>query len=158
VLDATSALLGVCTKKTYDGEPAMQLESFAYGSPPLESLLNVVYEHRDGCAVLSTRSLLKSAYEAVCKGVFPPRIASSVQSALARGMAQIAIDAAHERGSKAVYLSGGVVYNAAIRSVLEDTITGAGLFYVYNPQYPLGDGCISYGQCVYASFSLQDGA
>jgi hydrogenase maturation protein HypF len=157
VLDATSALLGVCTKKTYDGEPAMQLESFAYGSPPPPSLFNVVYEHRDGCAILSTRSLLKNAYEAVCKGVSLPQIASSVQSDLARGMARIAIDAAHERGSTAVYLSGGVFYNAAIRSALEDAITNAGLSYVYNPQYPLGDGCISYGQCVYASLSLREG-
>src|SRR5208337_1478145 len=30
VLDAVSALLGVCYRRTYEGEPAMKLESFAF--------------------------------------------------------------------------------------------------------------------------------
>jgi len=49
-----------------------------------------------------------------------------------------------------VALSGGVAYNTAIRGTIREEIEKAGLTLVMNREYPLGDGCISYGQCVWA--------
>jgi len=148
VLDAASALLGVCTHKTHDGEPAMQLETHAYGARYQD--FNLVFSRKNGCTEFSTRSLLEQAYAMSCSGAPSSHIAASVQHALASGLSCIAIDAAHESGAASVYLSGGVLYNAAIRQSIVDEITGSGLQCVLNKQYPLGDGCISYGQCVYA--------
>ena len=148
VLDCASALLGVCTHKTYDGEPAMQLETHAYGAKHQD--LDLVFSRKGGITEFSTRSLISQAYALSCSGVSSSQIAASVQQSLASGISRIAIDAAHESGAVSVYLSGGVLYNAAIRCRIVDEVTGSGLKCVMNKQYPLGDGCISYGQCVYA--------
>ena len=57
--------------------------------------------------------------------------------------------AAEERGIPRVALSGGVAYNRAIRETVAGEVQAAGLEVVMNREYPLGDGCISFGQVVY---------
>ncbi|HQD25356.1 MULTISPECIES: carbamoyltransferase HypF [Methanoculleus] len=148
VLDAAAALLGICRERTYDGEPAMKLEARAYAGKPS------VWEHnilrgKDGCEVLSTRSILAEAYRRFGAGERVEDIAASIQYNLARGVAAMAVNAAEERGIPRVALSGGVAYNRAIRETIRAEILAAGLEFVMNRDYPLGDGCISFGQVVY---------
>ena len=59
VLDAVSSLLGICRKRTYDGEPAMKLESAAYLGKAEQWDLSFLTS--GGCEVLSTRSLCMEA-------------------------------------------------------------------------------------------------
>jgi hydrogenase maturation protein HypF len=155
VLDAVSALLGVCTHKTYDGEPAMQLETHAYGSRYQD--LELQFSRKGECTELLTSSLLDQAYTMSRSGTSSPCIAASMQHALSSGISRIAIEAAHEAGVTSVYLSGGVFYNATIRGRVINEIRHSGLECVLNQQYPLGDGCISYGQCVYAGLLRKEG-
>ncbi|MDR2855166.1 MAG: carbamoyltransferase HypF [Methanomicrobiales archaeon] len=155
VLDAVSALLGVCTHKTYDGEPAMRLETHAYGARYQD--LELQFSKKGKCTELLTSSLLNQAYTMSRSGISSPSIAASVQHALASGISHIATLAAHQDGATSVYLSGGVFYNAAIREGVIRELTHAGLECVLNQQYPLGDGCISYGQCVYAGLLGKEG-
>ena len=82
-------------------------------------------------------------------------IAASFQFNLARGIAGIAIHAAFEKDIPIVALSGGVAYNRAIRETIRNLVTGSGLEFRMNPEYPLGDGCISYGQCIYAGLTAR---
>ncbi len=77
-------------------------------------------------------------------------IAASFQSNLARGIAQLAMHAADREGMKKIALSGGVAYNHAIRETIRKEITAHSCECVINADYPLGDGCVSFGQCVYA--------
>jgi hydrogenase maturation protein HypF len=67
----------------------------------------------------------------------------------------LAIRAAEREGMQAVAISGGVAINHAIRETIQDEVIKAGLTCVINAGYPLGDGCVSYGQCVYAGKLLQ---
>jgi hydrogenase maturation protein HypF len=60
-------------------------------------------------------------------------------------------DAAREHGYETVALSGGVAYNEAIRTKIQRELDSYGLTVLIPSSYPLGDGCISYGQCRYAS-------
>ena len=148
VLDAASALLGICRERTYDGEPAMKLESAAYAGRP--AAWDLEYRRGDdGCEVLSTRSLIAEAYRRSAAGERVGNIAASFQYNLARGVAAMAIRAAEERGIPRVALSGGVAYNRAIRETIQSGIQAAGLDFIINRDYPLGDGCISFGQVVY---------
>jgi hydrogenase maturation protein HypF len=48
-----------------------------------------------------------------------------------------------------------VAYNRAIRETIRKEITDAGLTLLMNPEYPLGDGCISFGQCVWAGTKVR---
>lgn len=154
VLDAASALLGICRERTYDGEPAMKLESAAAEGTAADWDLSFA---RDGpCEVLKTTELLRTAARARAAGGKAADIAASVQRNLARGVAAIAVHAAEERGIRTVALSGGVAYNAAIRETIRSCVEKAGLSFVASREYPLGDGCISYGQCVWAGAMLRE--
>jgi hydrogenase maturation protein HypF len=154
VLDAVSALLGICAEKTYDGEPAMKLESAAIGGRIAEWDLPFC---RDAFSkVLSTRELMRRALREY-KGTRPgdlqhiSDIAASFQYNLARGIASLAIHAANDFDIHLVALSGGVAYNRMIRETIIDQVHHAGLELLINAEYPLGDGCISFGQCRYAA-------
>ncbi|HOI58240.1 MAG: carbamoyltransferase HypF [Methanoculleus sp.] len=147
VLDAAAALLGICRERTYDGEPAMKLESAACAGRA--SAWDLEFLRDGGCEVLSTRSLIAEAYRRAAAGERVNDIAASVQYNLARGVAAMAVRAAEERGIPRVALSGGVAYNRAIREAIVGEVRAAGLEVVMNREYPLGDGCISFGQVVY---------
>ncbi|NLA39180.1 MAG: carbamoyltransferase HypF, partial [Methanomicrobiales archaeon] len=147
VLDAAAALLGICRERTYDGEPAMKLESAAYAGRA--SAWDLEFLHGGGCEILSTRSILSEAYRRSAAGEQAGEIAASVQYNIARGIAAMAIRAAEERGIPRVALSGGVAYNRAIRETIMGEVRAAGLEIIMNREYPLGDGCISFGQVVY---------
>ena len=152
VLDAASALLGCCRERTYDGEPAMKLESEAAGGNA--ETWELTYSTQDGCEVMSSRALMATALEKVLAAPGDRQairnIAASFQYNLARGIARMAVRAAVRDGMKTVALSGGVAYNHAIRTTIESGIASQGLACITNREYPLGDGCVSYGQCVYA--------
>lgn len=158
VLDAASALLGICRERTYDGEPAMKLESAAAGSEP--EPWDLAFSTLDGCEILSTRALMRTAFAKMeAAGTEDRRrvnaIASSFQFNLARGIAAMAIRTAERVGMKNIALSGGVAYNHAIRETIRQEIVKSGLSCVINADYPLGDGCVSFGQVVYAGAVLK---
>jgi len=157
VLDAASALLGICRERTYDGEPAMKLESAAAQGTP--EAWELAFSTRDGCETLSSRALMATALGKLLSSSSNDRqrvrdIAASFQYNLARGIARMAIQAAEQDGMKTIALSGGVAYNHAIRSTIEREIAAQGLVCLTSRDYPLGDGCVSFGQCVYAGLLL----
>jgi hydrogenase maturation protein HypF len=161
VLDAASALLGFCRERTYDGEPAMKLESAAANGRP--EPWELVFSNRGGVQTLSSRALMEAACARLADA--PPDdhrvvqdIAASFQYNLARGIAALAVHAAGKNGLKAVALSGGVAYNHAIRETIREEIASASLACLINTEYPLGDGCVSFGQCVYAGALLRQRA
>jgi hydrogenase maturation protein HypF len=153
LLDAASALLGICRERTYDGEPAMKLESAAAGG--CAEAWELSFSTHGGCEMLSGRSLLENAFvrmEAAREGDLRAvrDIAASFQYNLARGIAHLALHAAERGGLKKIALSGGVAYNHAIREIIRTEIISDNRTCVLNADYPLGDGCVSFGQCVYA--------
>jgi hydrogenase maturation protein HypF len=153
VLDAVSALLNICRKKTYDGEPAMRLESAAYGTNPEKWEIPV--NSSDGTMILDTVSLLKTARIKYLKNPDNNdnirRIAASFQYNLARGVAMIACDSALSLDISRIALSGGVSYNEIIRETIRNEVNDKGFEFVINYDLPQGDGCISFGQCVFGS-------
>jgi len=96
-----------------------------------------------------TRSLIVEAYRRAAASEQREDVATSVHYNLARGVAAMAVRVAEERGIPRVALSGGVAYNRAIRETVFGEVRAAGLEVVMNREYPLGDGCISFGQVVY---------
>lgn len=157
VLDAASALLGICSKRTYDGEPAMRLEAAASVGRAVE--WDLVITEKNGQQVLSTSCLMEEAFsrylplkaeshEIQRRAVAD--IAASFQFNLARGIARMAVSAAEEHGIRQTALSGGVCYNHMIRSTICEELKKAGIEPIINAEYPLGDGCISFGQAIIA--------
>lgn len=147
VLDAASALLNICRERTYDGEPAMKLESAGINGKC--EAWDLEFTSDDSGVVLSTRRLLQTAFEKA-EYMNTADLAASFQYNLAKGIAHMAISAAEKYGYENVALSGGVAYNHNIRTTIVEEIKKHDLQPVINVELPLGDGCISFGQCVYA--------
>ena len=142
-LDAVSVLTGTCGERTYEGEPAMKLESAAGRVEPLE--IDIPYD-RSGDIIRLDQSRLLYRLIQLRGSASPAELASTAQTALAGGMAQIALEVARNEGIEAVGLSGGVAYNDEISREVEKTVSGSGLDFVTNTEVPPGDGGVALGQ------------
>jgi len=147
VLDAVSAALGICQKRTYDGEPAMTLEAVArYGYPDVQLPLEIsTYRDRP---ILDTRPVLAEILQAKKHGQSTKNIAASAQVTIARGIATIAAEAAEAIGTSNIGLSGGVAYNKAIVTTVNEVCNTRELVLFTNTKVPRGDGGISFGQAI----------
>lgn len=148
VLDAVAAILGVCYERTYEGEPAMKLESAALkGKDVLKmnpitkgEILNTtemvlqIFENRKSCAVAD--------------------LAFSAHVYLAKGLAMLAVEKALENDVKVVGFSGGVACNEIFVGIMQKTVEAAGLHFIVHEAVPPGDGGVSFGQAVFGGFFL----
>ncbi len=149
VLDAISAVLGVCRKRTYEGEPAMKLEAFAFqGRGTIDMPLE--YATEGNREVLLVRPIIRACLEYIKEGRKKQDIAASAQKALARGMAELAVRKAQEGGEKKIALSGGVFYNQAIFEEFERVLKENRLELFTNEKVARGDNGLSLGQAYLA--------
>ena len=88
VLDAVAAVLGICYERSYEGEPAMKLESTAINGKDTLKLKPVL--HSD---TLETTCLLRAIYENRAK-MPPSDLAYSAHAYLAKGLAALALEKA----------------------------------------------------------------
>ncbi|MDH5780259.1 MAG: carbamoyltransferase HypF [Candidatus Bathyarchaeota archaeon] len=145
VLDAVSAILDICYKRTYEGEPAMKLESVATKGADVLNL-RPTFEG----ATIETTGLVREIF-AKKDEYSVADLACSAQSYLARSLAQRAVDEARQIGIKTVGFSGGVAYNEYVTRVIRREVEKSGFRFLVHQQIPPGDGGISFGQTVAAS-------
>ncbi len=155
VLDAVSCLLGICSERTYEGEPAIKLEAAATTGDAESVRLETAVERVDGKPTMDTSKLLIEVLSLLRRRVPRRHIAAAAQSAVARGLASIATEAASSRGVEAIGASGGVLYNRAISGHMQRAVEGAGMSFFRHEILPAGDGCISVGQAAIAARANQ---
>jgi hydrogenase maturation protein HypF len=146
VLDAVAAVLGVCYERTYEGEPAMKLESAAVKGKDALNMKPII----DG-DVLDTTQMLLAVFENLGK-VPVADLAYSAHTYLARGLASLAVEKALEHGVKAVGFSGGAASNQILSGIMRRTAEAAGLKFLVHEAVPPGDGGVSFGQAVVGGF------
>ncbi|HJK37673.1 MAG TPA: carbamoyltransferase HypF [Methanocorpusculum sp.] len=156
VLDAAAALLGICRERTYDGEPSMVLEAYAARGTPQPLEVRIV-AGRNGADVLLTSEILREGRAMIKRGVSVPYTAATMQTALAKGIAELALRSAEKTGISTAALSGGVAINRSIRETILAELADAGVRCLTNPRYPFGDGCISCGQVITAGILAKEG-
>lgn len=150
VLDALSALLGVCYYRSYDGEPAMKLEAFATRGDPRAIRIEIDFLERNGVLMLDTTKMLLSALEALERGERREDIAASFQRALAEGLYALAMETCFDE--RDFGFSGGVALNDFIATTLRKLFEESGKRFFLNKLVPRGDGGVSFGQaCVAAA-------
>lgn len=132
ILDAVSALLGFCDRRTYDGRPAMILESVATKPYDFEPVIS----NKNGKSVLVTTSLFEFLLNSINKD--KGRLAATAQMYLAKGFFEMAKQKAGNEVP--IVLSGGVAYNRMISEFMMKNDV------IVNKDIPCGDGGICYGQ------------
>ena len=150
ILDSIAVALGICGERTYEGECAMKLESFAYGA---SGDLTIPYEIKkvDNRQVLDTSNLISSIMELIANGENKKEIAAGGQVAISEGLAEIAIDCASKKGIDVIGATGGVFYNEAITLATKNYIEKEGFKFVQHINSCAGDGSVSLGQAAIVS-------
>lgn len=148
VLDAASALLGICRYRSYQGEPAMKLESTARLGKNTNLELPVVIKNN----ILDTSMLLYELYELLGKHPVS-ELAYVFEDAFAKGISELAIESAGKAGIDVIGLTGGVAYNEHINSRIRNEVHKAGFNFIGHSRVPCGDGGISLGQAIVAGLS-----
>jgi len=149
VLDAVSAILGICYERTYEGEPAMKLESAATKGRDLLKLEPIIKDN-----VLNTTPLVHQIFNQrnACS---VSDLAFSAQLYLAQGLAQMAISEAKRLDVDVVGFSGGVAYNEHITQTIRKVVEENKLRFVVHELMPPGDGGVSLGQAVAAAWQME---
>lgn len=163
LFDAAAAILGICDKATYEGEPAIELEAAAWRALSSESAcpagniagFSVTESSRpDACHVLNSRSLIEALLEGTGAGTAAYRLALDFHIAIARSSARIAREICAREGIDTVALSGGVFMNRLLLQLLTRALKSMGLTVLIPQTVPVNDGCIAYGQAAVASARL----
>jgi hydrogenase maturation protein HypF len=146
VLDAAAAVLGVCYERTYEGEPAMKLESAAIKGRDVLKLEPIIKNN-----TLDTTQMLLEIFENREKHSSED-LAYSAHAYLAKGLATLAIKKALQNSVKTVGFSGGVACNEILALIMRKTVEHAGLRFLVHEFIPPGDGGLSFGQAVVGGF------
>lgn len=163
LFDAAAAILGICDKATYEGEPAIEFEAAAWRALSSESAcptgnmasFSVTESSRpDDCHVLNSRPLFEALLEGIRTGVPAGRLALGFHIAIARSSARIAHEICAREGIDTVALSGGVFMNRLLLQLLTHELKDAGLAVLVPHAVPVNDGCIAYGQAAIARARL----
>ncbi len=142
-LDAVAVLLNIAYRRTYEGEPAMKLESAAMGGNDLN--IDIPREREIEAYAILPQLIGKRRRDA----------AYSVHIALARAFAERAVWHAEQEGIKNVGVSGGVAYNSIIMNEIRRIVESNGLRFLTTHEIPRGDNGISSGQAYLGAMYLE---
>jgi hydrogenase maturation protein HypF len=129
----------------------MKLEAFAAKGRTRDLNLPIKIEEKNGLYELKTTQMVKRILDLIDE---IPRydLAYSFQEILSQGLAEMAFRTANSEGINTIAFSGGVANNHMITKTIREKIEANGLRFIRHKRVPAGDGGISLGQAVIASF------
>ncbi|GHU96197.1 carbamoyltransferase HypF [Deltaproteobacteria bacterium] len=156
LFDAVAAQLNLCRTTTYEGQAAVRLEGVADAALLENSAcLPLPVTERDGLLTLDSIALFDRVVTAQRDNEPVAAIAAWFHASLARGLADMAANAARACGVDKVGLSGGVMQNAIMARLLPRFLEERGLTSLAHHALPPGDGGLSLGQAVWGRRMLQ---
>ena len=144
-LDALSYALGICTQRTYDGEPAMKMEPVLSRGRKIDGFETTV---RNG-EIMTAHLFSEIRDQNICD------IAYSAVDSVIEKMVETAADAASRHGTKEIGLTGGVSYSIPISEMFVSHTRKLGYTPVLHDRVPNGDGGVSVGQAAVALRKIQ---
>lgn len=182
LLDAASALLGICGVATYEGEPAILLEAAAWrardrNAPAIDlpsfalscqspaepdsqtrsHMARVDEEPPQRRLTLDPAPALQGVLDGLHTGAPTDALALAFHQSVARSACAAAEDICRDAGVRTVALSGGVFMNRLLLQLIRNGLESAGLEVLIPRSVPVNDGCIAYGQAAVARQRLSLG-
>ena len=163
LFDAAAAVLGICERATYEGEPAIELEAAAWRALDGKNVSAIdgqvdASAPADGSPILDPQPFFEALLNGIAGGTPADRLALDFHIAIARVSARIASEICAREGIDTVALSGGVFMNRLLLQILMRELKKAGLAVLAPHTVPVNDGCIAYGQAAIARARLAQAA
>jgi len=152
LFDAASALLGICTEVTYEGQAAMELETAA--SPEADHIYPYQIA-RGELLEVGARPLLAALLSDLHAGELPGILAARFHATIAAFTADVCERIRRDTGLNTVALSGGVFQNVLLLGMLWERLSSAGFEVVSHHAVPPNDGGLALGQAAVAARRLQ---
>lgn len=172
LFDAVSAMLGICTESTYEGEASIELqfaaeryderckkeaEGLALDEYPLSSGNEIQTEKEvsagsevSGVKRLPTDRLFASLMEKRLSGEDVERLAWEFHAGLAALIVRACVETSDRTGIRTAALTGGCFQNRLLLSLVEDSLSQKGIEVLIHHLVPPNDGGIALGQALAA--------
>jgi len=147
--------LNICQFRTYEGEPAIRLEAIAREGTPLKLPIEDYIQYKKGRILLDTSKILLNLVKLKETGTSIENIASTAQYVIAKGLSDIAVEIAKEKGIDVIGVSGGVAYNDFIVRTIKENVIQGNIKFIQHKRIPPGDAGISIGQAIAGATKLQ---
>ena len=148
LFDAVSALLGVCTTITYEGQAAIRLQTLAERG--VSSHYSFEIDDRGDVLVISFAPMIREIIEDMKAGGKKPRISAMFHNTVAEAVAETCeLLRDNEKINRAV-LSGGVFQNDLLLSLATNALHKRGFEVYTHTLVPPNDGGIALGQAAVA--------
>ncbi len=151
LFDGVSALLGVRSEITYEGQAAIELES-ASGEADQEPDASYGFglKEEGEKIIISWRSLFDEILKDALSGVSIPQISTRFHYSITLTTTEICKKIMNKSGQSRVVLSGGVFQNTFLLRLCEQILSREGFEVYIHHRVPTNDGGISLGQAVIA--------
>jgi hydrogenase maturation protein HypF len=153
LFDAVAAATNVCRQRTYEGQPALELEM---GADPEEQGCYPAPVHQDGeTLILDTLALFRGVVSDCLAGLDKATIAGRFHHSLAEGLTEMCLSLRERTGINLIALSGGVFQNGLLLRHLKTRLERHGFEVLTHRLVPPSDGGISLGQVAVAAARLE---
>ncbi len=149
LFDALAAALNICRQRTYEGQPALELEMAAggEGAPRYDAIIH----HEPDRLILDSVHLFRQAITDALHGTPPGQVAAGCHTSLATAVLQLLQAARDRTGLNLVVLSGGVWQNSLLLSQSVALLQAAGFEVLTHRLVPPNDGGLALGQVAVAA-------
>jgi hydrogenase maturation protein HypF len=149
LFDSCAAILDICRKRTYEGQPAIELEGAA--DTYCRDFYPIGLLKTDNKIIMDGQRLLLSVIEDRDKGISNSIIAARFHNTIAIMTIESVKAIAERTGIGQVALSGGCFCNKLLFERIFEGLTDNGLQVYSHHRLPPGDENISYGQVLIAA-------
>ena len=153
LFDAVAAALNVCRLRTYEGQPAMELEMVADETE--DGFYPAAVESAPGVLVLDTLAIFRGVVADRISGVAAAAIAARFHNSLVRLLADACALIREQTGLNLVALSGGVMQNAMLFTRLQRALAERSFEVLTHTLTPPNDGSIALGQVAVAAARME---
>ena len=145
LFDAVSALLGICSEVTYEGQAAIELEAKSNGPTDCTYDFDIIEDEID------VRPMMREIVEEIRRGTPIGTISSTFHSTVAEMVLRVCHSIREETGLNQVALSGGVFQNVLLLGMTLERLKSSGFEVFRHSAVPCNDGGISLGQAAIAA-------
>jgi len=154
LFDAVSAVCGVRSTVSYEGQAAIELE-MQIGNAVEESAYRIDLEEGDGCTLFKTGPLFEAILFDIADELPISLVSSRFHNAIVNVLLEAALRLRERTGLNRVCLSGGTFQNVYLFTHLQGRLRGAGFEVYSHSEVPASDGGISLGQAMIAAHQVR---